>query len=90
MTDEERVDQRVAIFEAIDRERVYQDMKRGPAHDRGLSLGDWVLILQEELEEVRREFVRNEGDRAARKEVLQVAAVAVACLECLGVVERWE
>lgn len=81
---------RAEIFKAIDRERVYQDAKRGPAHDRNLSLGDWILIMQEELEEARKEFVRGVGQRAALKEVLQVAAVGVACLENCGVVERWD
>lgn len=82
--------QRKAIFEALDRERVYQDAKRGPAHDRNLSLGDWILIMQEELEEARKEFVRGVGTKAALAEVLQVAAVGVACIENCGLVERWD
>lgn len=85
-TEERRLD----IFDAITRERFYQDAKRGPAHDRNLSLGDWILIMQEELEEARKEFVRGVGTKAALKEVLQVAAVGVACIENCGLVERWD
>jgi hypothetical protein len=90
MTEQEILERRAAVFEAVSREREYQDRKRGPVHDRALGVGDWILILQVELEEAREAFVRQDGTRAARQEILQVVAVGVACLESHGVVERWE
>lgn len=77
------------IFEAIERERDWQDRKRGPLQDRGMSIGDWMLVMEAELNEAKQGFVRGEPFQAL-EEVLQVVAVGVACLEYWGVVERPE
>lgn len=78
---------RSGIYAAVDRERAYQDRKYGPHHDRELSVGDFLIILQTELDEAKREYVRN-GVALTLAEVLQVAAVAVACMEQHGYTER--
>jgi len=75
------------IYDAIETERAYQDKKYGDQHDRQLSLGDFILIIEEELSEAKQEFVRN-GRIFSLREILQVAAVCVACMEVHGVVER--
>lgn len=79
---------RAAIYAAIDRERVYQDHKRPRVEP--LSLPGYLVVLRHELEEAERAWVRGDGSvvPAALCEVLQVAAVAMACLETHGLVER--
>lgn len=76
---------RAAVFAAIDRERLYQDAKRG----RPLDLGAWLTVLRAELAEAEQAWVKGHpDDREALREVLQVAAVAVAAMEQHGVCER--
>jgi len=80
---------RMGIFDAIDRERDYQLCKWGPRGNNRYehSVGEWLLIIESELEEAKEAWVRL-GVREALEEVLQVASVAVACMEEHGVVER--
>lgn len=75
---------RSAIYAAIDRERAYQDAKYGTPGKRNLHLHRYISIALAELAEA----ANAETARDARIEILQVAAVAVACLEEFGVAER--
>lgn len=72
------------IYAAIGKERDYQDRKYGRPHDRDLSIGAWLKIVENELVESIEAGDRND----ALAELLQVAAVCVACLEVHGLVER--
>lgn len=77
------------VFEAIERERAYQDLKY-PGPDGGPmphSVGEWILILLGEIQEAHAAWLKGDLD-AARQEILQVAAVGVACMEEHGVEER--
>lgn len=75
------------IFEHIADERIRQYAKWGPQyHDDSI----WGMILMEEVGEVAKSIVDslNKADHKAhladmKKEIVQVAAVAVAWLECL-------
>lgn len=72
---------RDAVFAAIERERLRQDAKRGFAHP----VGSWLTVLRCELREAEEAWAkRHPDDLAAIEEILQVAAVAVACLEQHG------
>lgn len=73
------------IFEASLRERAYQDAKWG---NKPHEVPGWLLIMRAELEEAMHAWVKHDGSREALKEILQVVAVGVACLEQHGVVER--
>ena len=77
---------RIRIFAAIGKERDYQDRKYGRPHDRDLSIGAWLKIVRSELVESIEAGDRND----ALAELLQVAAVCIACLEVHGLVERTE
>lgn len=77
--------ERCAIYAAIDRERTYQDWKRRPQQR---PVAEWLLILRRELNEAMDDWTLAGDDRAALVELLQVAAVAVACIEQHGIVER--
>lgn len=70
---------------AIKNERAHQDNKWGPP-DR-LGIGGFLTVLRAELWEAEQAFVNGDNDDALR-EILQVAAVAVACMEAHGVIER--
>lgn len=75
------------IFERIADERIRQYAKWGPQYH----LDDtWAMILMEEVGEVAKSIVdrlSNADPKAhvadMKKEIVQVAAVAVAWLECL-------
>jgi len=84
-TDELR---RERAIEAIGRERDYQDKKWGGIRKHPHTVGEWLLIMESELQEAKDGWCRGRGDEDALKEVLQVVAVGVACLEQHGVVER--
>ncbi|WP_320053956.1 MazG-like family protein [uncultured Acetobacteroides sp.] len=78
-----------SIFEEIKNERLAQDAKWGEQNHKPI---EWVAILTEEVGEVSKEALENhfkeyyrDVDRLAnyRKELIQVAAVAVAMIESL-------
>ncbi len=69
---------RLQILNAIVDERVRQDEKWGD--QSGHTAEFWYTILGEEVGEVAN-AVLNQNDKAIEKELLQVAAVAVAWLE---------
>lgn len=76
---------RQEIYQAVDRERDYQDRKWG---NRDHTVGNFLLIMEGELEEAKQAWRKKPGDAAALREMLQVIAVGVACMESHGVVER--
>lgn len=74
---------REEVYLQIDKEREYQDAKWGA--DKAQSLAGFLLILQNEVQEAIDGWMKNsQGRDAPLQEVLQVAAVAVACLERYG------
>jgi len=75
------------IFDAIRREREYQDKKYGTPEERRLGIGDYVVIAEAELAEVRYDIIHNMPEHALL-ELVQVAAVIVAALERHGVRNR--
>ena len=78
---------RQKVYVAIARERAYQGRQWGNTWH---TVGEWLLILESELTEAKQGWVKGHGNCEALLEILQVAAVAVACLEAHGVVERQE
>jgi hypothetical protein len=76
------------IMQAIQRERAYQNKKYGSIAGRAHSVASWILIAEIELEEAKQAWQKEAGNTEALRELLQVAAVIVACLEQYGVVER--
>lgn len=74
------------IMDAIEGERVYQINKWG---DNPHELPGWLLIMQAELDEAKQAWCKSGGNDEALKEILQVIAVGVACLEEHGIVTRF-
>lgn len=80
--------ERSDVFAAIDRERAWQEHKWGTNAEHPHSVGEWLLIAEAELAEAKQAWVKGNGDGDALRELLQVAAVAVAALEQHGLIER--
>ena len=79
------MNQQHAVFAAISRERSYQDAKWGYNPH---TVGEWLLIMQAELDEAKQAWIKNPGDGPALTEILQVISVGVACLENNPIHER--
>lgn len=75
------------IYHAIDRERDYQDKKWGDVKEHPHEVASWLLIMKKELQEAEDAWMKT-GDDEAIREVVQVIATGVACLEQHGVQER--
>ncbi len=79
------------IFDAIRKEREYQDKKwaefeqRVP--DRDKAIADWLLYMEYQVKEAKDRLyaIDHEG---AMHEVRKIAALAVACMEYNGAPER--
>lgn len=76
------------ILNAIAAERQYQDRKWGEIDEHPHSIFEWIGIMRRELSEAEEAFFQRPADPHMLREVLQVIAVGVACLEQWGVVER--
>jgi hypothetical protein len=71
------------VFEAIAQERKNQEDKWG--ENKPQSLPGYLLILESELNEAKLGWIKNlPGKSAPLNELVQLAAVAVACLERYG------
>lgn len=77
-------EQRVLIYEAVDRERTYQ----AKIHfEENKSVGEWILIIEGELKEAKMAWIKN-GNKRALEEILQVVACGVAAMEQHGIYEE--
>ena len=86
------MDKLMAVFSEIRDERKNQDVKWG---EQNHNPADWLMILVEEVGEASRaaleaKFVHNDGGRRYRRELIQVAAVAVAMVESLDRGTYWD
>lgn len=76
------------VYNAIDKEREYQDTKWGPIEEKGHSLAEWVLIAEAELAEAKQAVIKGgSGRNSVRSEIIQTMAVLRAALEQHGVVD---
>lgn len=76
---------RKIVFAEIDEERDHQDRKWGTIQQKPHTVGEWLLILQGELDEAIKAWQKNTPEpHSALDEIRQVASVAVAALEQHG------
>lgn len=75
----------MAIIHAAQRERAHQIVKYG---SKKRSLTQWAIIIESELEEVKRAYCKTEDDIEVKKEMLQVFTCVLAALLDNGFVER--
>lgn len=76
------------VYAAITRERAFQDWKWGPLAVNSHTIAEWLMIMESELFEAKLAWTDNAEPESILQEILQVAAVAVACLEQYGPTER--
>lgn len=68
------------VFELIKREREYQNKKWG--RDRTQSIPGFIAVIEGELNEAKHGWLKNvPAKHSSLSEILQIAAVAVACIE---------
>ena len=82
------LDELEAVFGAITRERQYQDAKWGTIDENPHRISEWIVIMKRGIDETVKGMVDFPGHEEALKEILQVVAVGVACLQQHGIVER--
>lgn len=79
---------RVQAMNAVVDEREYQDQKHGPLDTHGHTIGEWILIMEAELQEAKNALIKGgSGRNSVLHEIIQVTAVGFACLEQHGVRE---
>ena len=76
-----RIPQGVALA-LIKGERAYQEFVKGFTNPH--QVGAWITVLQHKLTDAIAAWTTNPGDQRALAEIVQIAAVATACLECQG------
>lgn len=84
LTRKQTMTTREDVYRAIDKERDHQDKKFGV--NKQLSLAGFLVVLESELEEAKRGWIKNStGRNAPLAEIVQIAAVCVGCLEKYGI-----
>lgn len=81
-----KMESRAKVFNAVSKEREYQNTKWGD-HDQRLSIADWVVFMERHLNQAKAALY-NLTPEEALGEVRKVTALGVACMENKGVVER--
>jgi hypothetical protein len=76
------------VLNAIQEERVYQNRKWGTVEQRPHEVGAWITIMRSLLSRAETAWASSKGDTGALDEIRKVAAVAIACMEQHGPVER--
>lgn len=75
------------IFQAICKERDYQDEKWGPVALHQHDIPSWLLIMRKKLRDAESAWLKGE-EESALSHLLQTTAVGFAAMEQHGVVER--
>lgn len=78
---------RQQVYDAITRERDYQDMVWGRGHDESHNLPAWILILRDLLSKAETAWLVG-GPGESQKYILQLVATGVATIEVCGLYER--
>lgn len=76
------------IYEVIDGERDYQDMKWGPQHDAGHEIASWILYMQHHLNKAAAIASTEAPESGALDCLRKVVALGIACFEVHGVPKR--
>ena len=78
------MDQDDAI-DCIVTERYYQDDKHGTIEEQGHEIGEWLILIEAELEEAKAGLVKGKKGRDhVMSEIIQIAALALAAIEQHG------
>jgi len=73
------------VAEALLKERYFQDHKWGTIAENPHTLGEWLLLVEAELAEAKTALIKGgKGRDSVRSEIIQVAALCMACMEQHG------
>lgn len=72
-------------IQALVWERNYQDQKHGTIENHPHEVGAYLTLLRVELREAEEAWAHHHDDLAALAEIVQIGAVALACLEQHGI-----
>lgn len=72
------------VYELIDSERRYQDLKWGAIEQHPHEVGSWILILSAHVRDAMEAWGSAPNDHQALEEVRKIASIAVACMEQHG------
>lgn len=77
-------DQLSSIESLLD-ERKFQDNKWGTIQDHPHTVGEWILLIEAELAEAKEALIKGgTGRDSVLSEIIQVGALALACIEQHG------
>jgi hypothetical protein len=89
MSEQGKATMRANVYEAIDREREYQDARWGGVpHDARESVGNFLIYMERYLQKAKDAYVDASHSTEALREIRKVAALAVACMEVHGAPRR--
>ncbi len=75
----------LAAVELFIVEREFQDRKHGSIRLTPHTIGEWILIMESELAEAKVALIKGgKGRDSVLSEIVQVGAVALACIEQHG------
>lgn len=76
----------------MNREDIYRELDAERQHqfvlwrDKPHSVGDWLIIIDRELNEAKEGWMKNKAERhSAMSEIMQIAAVCIAAMEQHGI-----
>lgn len=84
---------RAEVYSAIDGERDYQDAGKGnarrhPESPKAMSVGEFILCMEEYLAKARLEWAKAGGIPLALHDIRKVTALGVQCMELHGAPRR--
>lgn len=83
---------RTEVYTVLDGERAYQDSRwGGQVHDRGHSIEDWLVYMEDYISEAKHICSREAADTCYPKAlgiIRKVAAMGIACMENHGAPKR--
>lgn len=80
---------REQVYEVINRERGYQDVKwGGKVHDNHHEVEAWIVYMQAYLNKAINRVSTESGPHGGLDELRKVVALGIACFEIHGVPER--
>lgn len=75
---------REAVQSILD-ERYFQDKKHGTIEVCPHTIGEWILLIEAELQEAKEACIKGgKGRDSVLSEIVQVGALALACIEQHG------
>lgn len=79
---------REEVLKIIGVEREFQELKWGTISDHGHEVGAWITLMRKHLNDAEAAWCEKPSDYDALDEIRKVAALAVACGEQHGLIER--